>query len=203
MREPPRYETAERLGLAPRSGFVQPFGQADALRAAPSARGLPQTLDLKTVPMAALELKIPPPVVALLVAGAMWGGSLALPASAPPTTFHVVAALALALVGGLIALSGVISFRRAKTTVSPMKPETTASLVTAGIYRFTRNPMYLGLLLVLIALMVYLSSVWLLVGPVAFVLYMNGFQVAPEEHVLSRMFGAAYTAYQSRVRRWL
>ena len=155
------------------------------------------------MPMRALELKIPPPVVALLVAGAMWGSSLALPASAAPTTFRAVAALALALAGGLIALSGVISFRRAKTTVSPMKPERTASLVTTGIYRFTRNPMYLGLLLVLIALTVYLSSLWLLVGPVAFVLYMNRFQVAPEEHVLSRMFGAAYTVYQSRVRRWL
>jgi protein-S-isoprenylcysteine O-methyltransferase Ste14 len=153
--------------------------------------------------MRALELKIPPPVVALLVAGAMWGGSLALPASAAPTTFHALAAIALALAGGVVALSGVISFRRAQTTVNPMKPERTASLVSGGIYSFTRNPTYLGLLLVLIAFTVYLSSIWQLVGPVIFVLYMNRFQVAPEERVLSRMFGVAYTTYQSKVRRWL
>ena len=153
--------------------------------------------------MRALELKIPPPVVALLVAGAMWGGSLVLPASTAPTTFHALAALALTLAGGVVALSGVILFRRARTTVNPMKPEKTVSLVTGGIYRLTRNPMYLGLLLVLIAFTVYLSSVWLLVGPVIFVLYMNRFQVAPEERVLSRMFGESYTTYQSRVRRWL
>lgn len=160
-------------------------------------------LALKNSPLRALELKVPPPVVALLVAGAMWGGSSALPTSSVPTIFHVFAALALALAGGVIALSGVASFRRAKTTVSPMKPERAASLVTSGIYRFTRNPMYLGLLLALIALMVYLASLWLLVGPIAFVLYMNRFQIAPEEQVLSRMFGAAYTTYQSGVRRWL
>jgi protein-S-isoprenylcysteine O-methyltransferase Ste14 len=153
--------------------------------------------------MQVLELKIPPPVVALLVACAMWVASLVLPASTAPTTLHTLAALALALAGGVVALSGVMSFRRAKTTVNPMKPAKTVSLVTGGVYRFTRNPMYLGLLLVLIAFAVYLSSAWLLVGPVIFVLYMNRFQVAPEERVLSRMFGESYASYQSRVRRWL
>jgi len=150
-----------------------------------------------------LELKIPPPIVALLVAGAMWKGSLVLPASTAPGTFHALAALLLALAGGVVALSGIISFRRAKTTVNPMRPEKTVSLVTGGVYKFTRNPMYLGLLLVLIALAVYLSSVWLLVGPVIFVLYMNRFQIAPEERALLLMFGESYTTYHSRVRRWL
>jgi len=84
-----------------------------------------------------------------------------------------------------------------------MKPERTTSLVTGGIYRFTRNPMYIGLLLVLIGVASYLSSVWLLVGPVVFVLYMNRFQIAPEERVLSQAFGATYATYQSTVRRWL
>lgn len=160
-------------------------------------------LALRNLPMQSLELKIPPPVVALLVAGAMWGGSLVLPAPTAPTPYHKLGALALVLAGGIVALSGVIAFRRARTTVNPMKPDTTVSLVTSGIYRFTRNPMYLGLLLVLVAFTVYLSSVWLLVGPVVFVLYMNRFQITPEERVLSRLFGELYMSYKLKVRRWL
>ena len=84
-----------------------------------------------------------------------------------------------------------------------MKPQTTSSLVCSGIYRVTRNPMYLGLVFVLVAWAVFLSSAWALLGPMAFALYMNRFQIAPEERVLSSMFGASYSDYLSRVRRWL
>jgi protein-S-isoprenylcysteine O-methyltransferase Ste14 len=115
----------------------------------------------------------------------------------------VLAAVALVLLGGGISLAGVISFRRAKTTVNPMKPGTTSSLVTTGIYRITRNPMYVGVLFVLVAWAVFLSSVWAFVGPLVFVLYINRFQIAPEERVLSAMFGTAYSNYLAKVRRWL
>ena len=153
--------------------------------------------------MQALELKIPPPAVAVLIAGAMWGISLVVPLLEMPTFIRVAAALAIALAGVGFSLAGVISFRRARTTVNPMKPETTSSLVCSGIYRVTRNPMYVGLLFVLVAWAVFLSSVWALLGPLAFVLYINRFQIAPEERVLSTMFGTSYSAYKSRVRRWL
>jgi len=73
----------------------------------------------------------------------------------------------------------------------------------AGIYRFTRNPMYVGLALVLLGWAALLSSPWALLGPLVFVLYINRFQIAPEERVLSAKFGAAYTEYIARVRRWL
>jgi protein-S-isoprenylcysteine O-methyltransferase Ste14 len=153
--------------------------------------------------MRALELKIPPPLVALLMAVAMWGVSLATTAIAVPAFVRVGAAIALALAGGGISLVGTIAFRRARTTVNPMKPQSTSSLVTGGIYKFTRNPMYVGLLFVLLAWGVFLSSGWALVGPLVFVLYINRFQIAPEEKVLSLMFGSAYSAYMARVRRWL
>jgi protein-S-isoprenylcysteine O-methyltransferase Ste14 len=153
--------------------------------------------------MNALELKVPPPVVALLVAAAMWGISMiGAPIEVPRVVRHVVAAT-IAMAGGCISLAGVIWIRRAKTTVNPLKPEKTSSLVTAGIYRFTRNPMYLGLLCVLLAWAVFLSSAWALFGPVAFVLYIDRFQIAPEERVLATVFGAAYSQYKARVRRWL
>ena len=153
--------------------------------------------------MQALELKIPPPAVAVLIAGAMWGISLVAPVLEVPAFIRVAAAVTIALAGGGFSLAGVISFRRARTTVNPMKPETTSSLVCSGIYRITRHPMYVGLLFVLVAWAVFLSSAWALLGPLAFVLYINRFQIAAEERVLSGMFGNDYSAYKSRVRRWL
>ena len=153
--------------------------------------------------MQALELKIPPPAVAVLIAGAMWGISLVAPVLEVPAFIRVAAAVTIALAGGGFSLAGVISFRRARTTVNPMKPETTSSLVCSGIYGVTRNPMYVGLLFILVAWAVFLSSAWALLGPLVFVLYIDRFQIAPEERVLSAMFGTGYSAYKSRVRQWL
>jgi protein-S-isoprenylcysteine O-methyltransferase Ste14 len=153
--------------------------------------------------MRALELKVPPPVVALLAAAAMWAISLATPVAALPAPIRVAAAFAIALAGIGVAISGVIGFRRAKTTVNPLKPETTTSLVTSGVYRFTRNPMYAGLAMTLLALAVFLSSPLALLGPLGFILYITRFQIVPEERVLAAMFGADYSAYRAKVRRWL
>ena len=133
----------------------------------------------------------------------MWGISLVTPAAAIPAPIRVAVALAIALAGIGVALSGVIGFRRAKTTVNPLKPETTTSLVTSGVYRFTRNPMYVGLAMALLALAVFFSSPAAVSGPLVFILYMTRFQIVPEERALSAMFGATYSTYRARVRRWL
>ena len=153
--------------------------------------------------MHALELKVPPPIVALLIAATMWGVSVATPGTPLPVKIRLVATIAIALAGVAIAIAGVAAFRRAKTTVHPLKPETSSSLVTSGVYRFTRNPMYVGLTFVLLAWAVFLSSAWSLLGPLVFILYMTRFQIVPEERVLSGIFGAAYSEYQAKVRRWL
>ena len=84
-----------------------------------------------------------------------------------------------------------------------MKPGAVSALVTNGIYRWTRNPMYVGLCLFLSAAVVYLWSPWVLLGPVAFVAYINRFQIAPEERVMRERFGETYEAYCQRVRRWV
>jgi protein-S-isoprenylcysteine O-methyltransferase Ste14 len=153
--------------------------------------------------MRALELRIPPPVVALLVALAMWGVSLETSRIDVAAALRNAAAILLGAVGFACAIAGVVAIRRARTTTSPIKPETATSLVTSGIYRFTRNPMYLGLCFVLLAWAVFLSSAWALLGPVAFALYIGRFQITPEEKVLSKLFGPAFAEYQSKVRRWL
>ncbi|MEO8005220.1 MAG: isoprenylcysteine carboxylmethyltransferase family protein [Betaproteobacteria bacterium] len=150
-----------------------------------------------------IELKIPPPAVAFLVCTAMWGLSLFTPVVDVSMFDRAMAALVLALIGGLFGAVAVVSFGRAKTTIHPTKPQATSSLVTTGIYRYTRNPMYVGVLLLIVAWAAFLCSPWALLGPVAFVLYITRFQIQPEERVLSGLFGAEYAAYRSRVRRWL
>src|SRR5258706_71309 len=99
--------------------------------------------------MKSLELRIPPPAIALLVA-AMWMLSRLTPSLQVPTGIRLSLALAVALVGIGFSAAGVISFRRAKTTLNPTKPQLTSSLVSSGIYTVTRNPMYVGLLFILI-----------------------------------------------------
>jgi protein-S-isoprenylcysteine O-methyltransferase Ste14 len=150
-----------------------------------------------------LETRIPPPIVAALICAAMWWLSPASPMLHVPASVRVVAALAIALVGGMVAMGAGIRFRRANTTVNPLKPQAASALVTTGIYRYTRNPMYLGLLFLLVAWAALLSSPFALLGPVAFVAFIGRFQIVPEERALSALFGAEYATYQSRVRRWL
>ena len=150
-----------------------------------------------------LELRIPPPIVGLIIAGGMWTVAHLPPIVQFPRLGRLSVALVLGVIGVAVAVGGVISFRRAATTVSPLKPETSAALVSTGVYSFTRNPMYLGMALALVAWAVYLSSVWSLLGPVLFALYITRFQIVPEERVLDRLFGGSFAAYKKRVRRWL
>jgi protein-S-isoprenylcysteine O-methyltransferase Ste14 len=149
-----------------------------------------------------LELRIPPPVVAVAVGLLMW---LVATRTAPvplPRGLRVALALALAAIGVGLAGAGVATFRRARTTISPLTPDATSALVRTGVYRMTRNPMYLGMLLCLSAWAVYLSNALSLLLAGVFVLYMNRFQIAPEERALTAIFGEAYDTYRREVRRW-
>ena len=153
--------------------------------------------------MNSLELKIPPPAIALLICVAMWVLAVVTPVLDVSMFDRAMAALIIVSIGGVVAVTGVAGFRRAKTTLNPTKPQTTSALVTAGIYQYTRNPMYVGVLLVIVGWAAFLSSLWALLGPLAFALYITRFQILPEERVLSGLFGEEYIAYQTRVRRWL
>jgi protein-S-isoprenylcysteine O-methyltransferase Ste14 len=150
-----------------------------------------------------LELRIPPPIVGLVVAAAMWVIASRPLIWPPSTSVRLLAGVILLVIGIALALSAVISFRRAQTTVNPLKPETSTSLVSTGIFVRTRNPMYLGMLIGLLAWAVYLASALALLGPVAFVLYITRFQIVPEERAMHSLFGSAFTEYSQRVRRWL
>jgi protein-S-isoprenylcysteine O-methyltransferase Ste14 len=150
-----------------------------------------------------LELKVPPPVVGLVLGLAMWGLAPLGPALGLPDPLRLWLALAIGGMGGALDLSGLIAFVRRHTTVNPLKPAKASALVTRGVYRFTRNPMYLGMACVLVAWALWLGALLPWLGPVAFVLYITRFQIRPEERILTGLFGQPYTDYTQRVRRWL
>jgi len=133
----------------------------------------------------------------------MWFASSLVSPVVVPFGVRVGVALALLVIGQSISISGMMSFRRAKTTMNPIKPGAASSLVSSGVYRFTRNPMYLGLSVTLLGWAVFLSNWLALLAVPVFVLYINRFQIDPEERVLSSLFGAEYAAYKEKVRRWL
>jgi protein-S-isoprenylcysteine O-methyltransferase Ste14 len=100
-------------------------------------------------------------------------------------------------------LLGLLAFRASRTTVNPMRPQRASALVTSGVYRITRNPMYVGMCCLLSGWAIYLSALLPFAGPVIFVLYITRFQIQPEERVLGQLFGEQYAQYTTRVRRWL
>lgn len=150
-----------------------------------------------------LELRIPPRLVALAVGLGMWSVSSLAPRFDLPQSHHWMTALAGAIGGAAITFAGAATLRAAGTTLLPMQPRRTTSLVTTGIFRWTRNPMYLGLATALLGWAAFLSAAWPLLGPVLFVLYVNRFQIQAEERILTELFGDEYTDYTRRVRRWI
>jgi protein-S-isoprenylcysteine O-methyltransferase Ste14 len=133
----------------------------------------------------------------------MWGAAKLPPTASAAGPIRVVTAGVIALSAVAFSIAGVAAFRRASTTVNPMRPEATSALVTTGVYALTRNPMYVGMGLVLLAWAFWLGSPWALFGPIAFVPYISRFQIVPEERVLAARFGEDFHRYCARVRRWL
>lgn len=153
--------------------------------------------------MKSLDLKIPPLLLAAICAALMWGVTFLAPDWRFDLPIRNALAVALALLGAGIALAGVVAFRLARTTVNPLAPHAASALVHTGIYRWTRNPMYLGVLVALLGWAVHLAHpLPFLLLPV-FVLYLNRHQIAPEESALRTRFGSEFDAYCTRVRRWL
>ncbi|MFZ2163707.1 MAG: isoprenylcysteine carboxylmethyltransferase family protein [Sideroxyarcus sp.] len=153
--------------------------------------------------MQALNHKIPPPVVAGLIAVAMWAVSSFQPAIPFAPLFRQVAVSILAVAGICFDSLGLLAFLKSRTTVNPLSPHKASALVTGGIYQITRNPMYVGLALLLGAWAVHLTAMWPFIGPILFVAYINRYQIESEERVLTGIFGDEYSTYAAQVRRWL
>ena len=150
-----------------------------------------------------LEHRIPPPIVGAIAAALMLGVAWLIPALTFPVPWRMPIVAVLFGIGVAIGVIAWVHFLRARTTVNPLDPGKASALVATGVYRFTRNPMYLGMATLLLAWAVYLSNVAALAGLALFVAYINRFQIEPEERALRARFGEAFDAYCRRVRRWI
>lgn len=152
-----------------------------------------------------MALKIPPLALVFIGALLMWLIDIAfrMPSMQGVARVVNIVAIAVAVAGIAVCAAGVLSFRRAGTTVNPLEPERASKLVVRGVYRYTRNPMYLGFALLLAAWGMFLSNAVALAVVPAFVLYMNRWQIAPEERALESLFGDDWRAYRRSVRRWV
>ena len=150
-----------------------------------------------------MKLRIPPPFLMLLSALVMWMLNRWLPIMhwiTPP--WNWIGAIS-AVVGIVTMIAAFVRFHQARTTINPMDPGKASKLVTGGIFRFTRNPMYLGLALLLIGWAVALGSASPCVIPPLFVVLITAVQILPEEQALDRLFGSEFQRYRARVPRWI
>lgn len=151
-----------------------------------------------------LELRVPPPLILLVSMALAWLIDRFLPQARFDFPGRVAVSIAVAVLGIAVSVSGVREFRRVRTTVNPLRPQEATALVDSGIFARTRNPMYLGLMLVLTGFGLWRGNVAaLLLSVLACAAYLTRFQILPEEGVLAEKFGMAFRAYTRRVRRWI
>ena len=153
--------------------------------------------------MKSLELKIPPPIYALSIALLMWLLNKYIPITHFIESPWNRAGLVIIVAAGTLDLWSLFLFLKKHTTFNPMKPENTTGLVTKGLYQYTRNPMYVGLLIILSGYAVWLGSLTPFLVLPLFYWLITEMQIKPEERVLIKKFGEDYQAYKNSVRRWL
>jgi len=150
-----------------------------------------------------LELRVPPLAVLVICGLLVFALRRLFPEEGVFIPFRRPIYWTLLGLGIVAGAAGVLQFRRAGTTKNPLTPEAASALVTGGIYRFTRNPMYLGMALILLAVAVFFSNPLGLAGVALFVVWITVFQIGPEERALEKKFGEAFLRYKERVRPWL
>jgi len=153
--------------------------------------------------MKQLELSIPPVIQVILTALGMWAVSYLLPEFDVYMKVAIPIGGALFLIGITIAFLGVLAFRKANTTVDPRFPDKSSRLVVTGVYRISRNPMYLGFLFMLSGFAFYLMNFAAFLLLPLFVVYMNRFQIKLEEQYMLQKFEEEFNEYAEKVRRWL
>lgn len=147
--------------------------------------------------------RIPPPVIGLAAAALIWLLAGWVPALAISFPGQTVLALVIAALGAMLDIVSIGQFFKKKTTVNPLTPHKAETLVISGLYRITRNPMYLGLAFLLTAWMIHLGNPAGILVLAAFFWFLTEFQIKPEETVLRERFGSEYDAYMRSVRRWI
>jgi protein-S-isoprenylcysteine O-methyltransferase Ste14 len=116
---------------------------------------------------------------------------------------NTLLAIGLVVLGICLAVLGIKQFRQAQTTVNPLRPDTATKLVTSGVFKLTRNPMYLGMVMLALSAVVFYGSAWCLLAVAAFIAFISRFQIGPEERAMEALFGNQFAAYKASTRRWI
>ena len=150
-----------------------------------------------------MSLRIPPLAQFLVCSALCWGLARLLPEWSLGSSLWTYVGYGLIVVGITLLAVALLAFARARTTVNPLSPEQAETLVNTGLYRFTRNPMYLAMALLLFGGALTLGSIAAMAAPAIFVVAMTILQIKPEERALESHFGKAFTVYRGQTRRWL
>jgi|TARA_A100001011_G_scaffold259955_1_gene268423 protein-S-isoprenylcysteine O-methyltransferase Ste14 len=145
--------------------------------------------------------KIPPPLVVLILVISTFFSSKKIDLIQIP--FQTSIAIFILSVGILILINPVLKFIKSKTTINPIKFKKVNKLVTSGIYRYSRNPMYLGMLMIVISSSIFYLNIYSILTPLFFYLWINRFQIKREEVFLTEKFGEDYLSYKKKTRRWI
>lgn len=150
-----------------------------------------------------LSLKIPPVAQGIIAILLIWLFHRYAPLYQVKFIYQRIVACALVGMGAIATIAGIFAFIKLSTTVDPRYPQKASKLVIIGIYKYSRNPMYLGILLAISGIAVYFGALSSIIVVLSFVAFMNKYQIAPEEAALQEKFGESYTHYLRNVRRWL
>ncbi len=150
-----------------------------------------------------LETRVPAPVIAAVAGASMKWYTRSHGIAVDPCALRMHLGVALSQLSAVVALAAVAGLWHARTTIDPLRPHRARALVTTGVFRYTRNPMYLSLLILLVAYAIRIDSIWVWLGPLFFLAYVTKFQVIPEERALLARFGEAFAQYRCGTRRWL
>jgi protein-S-isoprenylcysteine O-methyltransferase Ste14 len=153
--------------------------------------------------MTSIDTKVPAPLAGVITFGAMKLYAHATNVTGDESGLRVAVFLGFTYASAFLALAAFATFWRVRTTINPFDPRRASTLVTHGIFRLTRNPMYLSLLLLLVGYAVRMGGQLEFLGPIVFYLYVTRFQILPEELALQARFGDTYLAYKQRTRRWI
>ena len=148
-----------------------------------------------------MKTKIPPPIVTLVSALLIFFSKELFPNYA--FDYQSMLSIVIFISGLMILISAVSLFKKKETTVNPMSPEKASSLVVDGVFKYTRNPMYLGMSVVLLSISIQFNLIGGLLIVCLFVAYITAFQIIPEEEAMEENFGQDYLLFKKNTRRWI
>ena len=146
-------------------------------------------------------LKIPPPLIVLFLIISIYYSSTKIDLIHIPFQFPI--SIFILSVGILIFINPVLQFIKSKTTINPIHFKETNKLVTSGIFKYSRNPMYLGMLMIILSTSIFYLNIYSILTPLLFILWINKFQIKREEEFLTEKFGDEYLSYKKKTRRWI